>query len=103
MSPFLKPSELPVGTTIEVLTPNHHEELIKVDSSIYGIYWDPVQCEDCQGGVGESDDSADAKIKAYRIVSLPYSIVSDIAESTAIARGMHVDEVITEAIRKSAK
>jgi len=100
MSSFLKPSELPVGTTIEVLIPGSNQEYLKVDNPIYGIWWDPMGCEDCQGVLGENDESADAKFKAYRIVALPYSIVTDLAEDVAFAMGMHVDEIITAAIRK---
>lgn len=68
----LKPSQMPVNTVVEV--PEDHEwagEYIKVDNSIYGIYWDPIGCEDCQGVTGVSNTLVDERFTDFKILAIP--------------------------------
>lgn len=70
-----KPSELPVGTTIEVGGLEYYGTYHKVDNSVYGIWWESDDFEDCQGTYGASDEQADERFKDFKIVSLPFTVV----------------------------
>lgn len=67
-----KPSELPVGTTIEVVDEGDY---IKVDNPTYGIWWESTRCIDCQGAEDFSDSAADERFKEFKIIALPFTVV----------------------------
>lgn len=83
-----KPSQLPVNTIVEV-----PEDLawsgqyIKVDNPIYGIYWEPLGCEDCQGVMGTSNTLVDERFTDFKILSYPASVVEYMNEEFAKQTG----------------
>lgn len=96
---FLKPSELPLDTVIEIVEDGEFtDRFIKVDLSgdTTGrrYHWQPLYCEDCCATTSYSDASADEKIKAYRIVSLPYKLAADLVEAHNPRSGVPVDVAI---------
>ena len=80
----LKPSTLPVNTIVEV-----HEDLawageyIKVDNPIYGIYWKPLDCEDCRGATGTSNTLVDERFTDFKIIAVPFAVVEHLVAIVA--------------------
>jgi len=72
-----KPSELPVATVIE----HEDENYIKVDNPIYGLVWEPIRCVDCQGSIDVMNTQADTHFTDFKIISLPYGVVAELAMS----------------------
>lgn len=99
---FLKPSELPLDTVIEV----DDEQYIKQERD-YGnakpmVLWLPLSCEDCCGSNSFTQDHADEVVKSYRIISLPYRVTADLVESMTAGNGVPIDVTIAFMLKEAS-
>jgi hypothetical protein len=70
-----KPSELPVGTTIET------DDNMFYTKEVTGgglVFWDPGYCMDCAGNYTVRDDQADETFSSFKIVSIPFDIFDEL-------------------------
>jgi hypothetical protein len=91
---FLKPSELPIDTVIEVDADQYIKQARDYGQEKPMILWLPLGCEDCQGTVSFTQDHADEAIRGYRIVSLPYKVTVDLVEQMTKGNGVPMDATI---------
>jgi hypothetical protein len=71
-----KPSELPVGTVIDV---EDDRQYTKESTPEGSIFWNPDACLDCHGSDSFSDLMADHHFKHFEIVSVPWATAVNMA------------------------
>jgi hypothetical protein len=85
-----KPSELPIGTTI------NDADDVYTKSVIYDgrVFWVPDHCEDCVGDLSIPEDRADDEFKNFEVVAWPSGVVEYILNEFVI----HDDQMLLDAI-----
>lgn len=84
-----KPSELPVGTTIE----NDDNMFYTKEVTGGGLaFWDPGYCMDCAGDYTVRDDQADETFSSFKIVTVPFDIFDELVIWMGTAEGEDTPE-----------